>query len=293
VHYSTRFSPEMVRLGIKSDREAGLTVMAIRKKYQVSRNTVRRWVRRADPISRSSRPRLEPRRMALELEARILAARADSRRGPNMLSAMLGIPASTIYKVLRRHGISRLFPKEKLPSTRYEHDMPGSLVHVDVKKLGRIGLCADSRKRRRFQGHECLHLMIDDCTRLGYAEIHPSETAWACTASFERGVAWFASLGITVQRVLTDRGAAYTSHLWRDISQLQGIRHQLIRPRRPQTNGKCERWIRTIVDECLRGQAYGDLEARAKAIQRFVNYYNTTRPHMALDGKAPFQKLFG
>ena len=293
MHYTTRFSPELIRLGIKADRAAGLTFATIERKYQVSRNTVRRWLRRLDPSSRSSRPARQPRRLAVELELRILEARKESRRGPNMLSMMLGgVPASTIYKVLRRHGINRLFPKEKLPTIRYEHDAPGAMIHIDVKKLGRIGLCADTRQRRRYPGHECLHVMIDDCSRLGYVEVHSSETAWASTAFLEHSVEWFKSLGISVQRVLTDRGSAYTSRLWRDTCQLIGIRHQLIRPRRPQTNGKCERWIRTIVDECLRGRAYGSLDARAEVIQRFVIYYNTARPHMALKGKSPFQRVF-
>ena len=293
MYYITRFSPEHVRLGIKADRKAGLTFAAIQRKYQVSRNTVRRWLRRQEAVSQSSRPLHQPRRLAPQLEARILALRTREGRGPNTLSMMLGgVPASTIYKVLRRHDKNRLFTKEKHPTIRYEHDAPGAMIHVDVKKLGRIGLCADSYKRRRYQGHECLHLMIDDFSRLGYAEIHSSETVWACTAFLEHGVEWFKSLGITVQRVLTDRGSAYTSRVWRDTCALIDVRHHLIRPRRPQTNGKCERWIRTIVDECLRGRAHGSLAARAEAIQRFVVHYNTARPHMALKGKTPFQRVF-
>ena len=291
MHYTTRFAPESIREGIVAARRSGMTVAQIQRSFNVSKHTVYRWLNRSDTQTRSSRPHRQPRWLGAEIEQRIVAARQELRWGPNRLANHLGMPASTVHKVLRRHGINRLAPKEHLPAVAYQKDVPGELVHVDVKKLGRLGLEADQRLRRRFPGHECLHLMIDDCTRIGYAEIHPIETAATSTAFFERAVDWYASIGIGVQRVMSDRGAAYTSLRWRDTCQLLGLRPIYTRPRRPQTNGKCERWIRTIVDEALRGRAYGSLQARARVIGNYVNNYNTRRQHTALGGLTPFQKL--
>lgn len=291
MHYTTRWDVSAVRAGIVADRHAGMLVRQIQAKYQVSKHTVYRWLRRERFESRSSRPHRQPRRLAPEVEQRIIEARRAQRLGPNMLAFQLHLPASTVYKVLKRHGINRLAPTTRLPSVRYELPTPGALVHIDVKKLGRLGLHADPRQRRRFPGHECLHVAIDDCTRIGYAEIHPNELATTAAAFLERLVLWYASIGIRIERVMTDRGAAYTSRLFRDTCQLLGIRHVLIRPRHPQTNGKCERWIRTISDEVLKGRAYGMLEARAEAIKNYVNYYNTQRPHTALGGRTPFLRL--
>lgn len=291
MHYTTRWDIEALRADIVADRKAGLLIREIRAKYRISKHTVYRWLHRATFESRSSRPHRQPRRLRPEIEQRIIDARQSLKLGPDMLGFELHVPASTVYKVLKRHGINRLAPKNQLPAVRYEHATPGALVHVDVKKLGTFGLFDDPKPRRKAPGYECLHVAIDDCTRIGYPEIHPNEMAMTASASLERMVRWYASIGIRVERVMTDRGAAYTSQLWRDTCQLLGIRHVLIRPRRPQTNGKCERWIRTIADEALRGRAYGTLEARANALANYVNRYNTRRPHTALGGRTPFQML--
>lgn len=291
MHYTTRWDVATIRSGIAADRQMGMLVREIQAKYQVSKHTVYRWLRRASFESRSSRPRRQPRRLTEEIEQRIIAARQQRRIGPNMLAYELHLPASTVYKVLKRHGINRLFPKERLPAVRYEHAKPGALIHVDVKKLGTLGLYTDRRERRGRPAHECLHVAIDDCTRIGYAEIHPNELASTATGFLERMGHWYASIGIPAERVMTDRGACYTSKYWGDTSQLLGIRHILIRPRRPQTNGKVERWIRTIADAVLKGRAYGTTEARAHHVFNFINYFNTGRPHTALGGRTPFQKL--
>jgi transposase InsO family protein len=291
MHYSTRFDPKSFRASFVADRKAGLKQCEILRKYRIAKSTLQRWLKRDSMESRRSTPHRQPRRLSAEVEQRIIEARLRLHWGPNRLSYLLGIPASTIYKVLKRYGINRLFPKNKLPVVRYEMSEPGALVHVDVKKLGTLGLYDDPRKRRRGPGHECMHVAKDDCTRTGYAEIHPNETAAAATAFLERMVAWFASIGVKVERVMTDHGVAYTSSYWRDDCQLLGIRHVLIPVRHPQTNGKVERLIRTISDEVLKGRAYGTTEARARALENYLAFYNTKRQHTALGGLTPFQKL--
>jgi len=291
MHYTTRWDAEAIRSSIVADRKTGMIVREIQRKYNVSKHTVYRWLKRPDCKSRPSTPHHQPKRLTAEVEQRVIAARQQRKVGPNVLGFELAMPASTVYKVLRRHGINKLFPKSHLPSVRYELPTPGAMLHIDVKKLGTLGLFDAPHKRRHGPGYECMHVAIDDCTRVGRAEIHPNETANTATACLERMVRWYASIGVPVQRVMTDHGPTYTSSYWRDTCQLLGIRHVLIRPRRPQTNGKCERWIRTISDEALKGRAYGSLQARADAIDKYVNHYNTGRLHTAIGGKTPFQRL--
>ncbi len=291
MHYSTRYAPETFHAQYVANRKAGLTIRELQQKFQVSKSTLYRWLKRDSMENRRSTPHHQPRRLNAEVEQRIIAARQQLRWGPNRLADHLGIPASTIYKVLKRHGINRLFPKCTLPSVRYEMATPGALVHVDVKKLGTLGLYDDPHKRRHGPGHECLHVAIDDCGRVAYAEIHGNETACTAIAFLERMIIWFASIGVKVERVMTDRGVAYTSSYWRDVCQLLGIRHVLIPVRHPQTNGKVERLIRTISDEALKGHVYGTIEARARELENYINDYNTRRRHTAIGGLTPFQRL--
>ena len=289
MYYSTRFKAETTRAALIADYKGGVRLCDLRIKYRLAKSTIYRWVNRTSVATRSSRPHRQPRRLDPQIEQRIIAARQAAHVGPDRLSNQLGIPASTIYKVLKRHGINRLFPKTKLPARRYEHPVPGDLVHADVKKLGSIGLSGLHRWRRG--PGECLHLMIDDHSRALYVEVHPNETAATTCAVLERGVEWFASLGVQVRRVLSDRGRNYISGHWRDTAQLLGIRAMYCRVRRPQTNGKCERVIRTIVDEALRNRDLGNEQARAHAIEKYVAYYNSRRQHTALGGLVPFQRL--
>ena len=291
MHYSTRLGYATIRASWVADRKAGLKQREILQKHRISKGTLYRWLKRDSMESRRSTPHRQPRKLSAAVEQRILDARIALHWGPNRLSYLLGIPASTIYKVLKRRGINRLFPKSKLPIVRYEMSTPGALVHVDVKKLGTLGLYDDPHKRRRGPGHECLHVAIDDCARIGYAEIHPDETAATATAFLERMVVWFASIGVKIQRVMTDHGVAYTSSYWRDDCQLLEIRHILIPVRHPQTNGKVERFIRTISDEVLKGRVYGTTEARARVLENYLPYYNTERQHTAIGGLTPFQRL--
>jgi transposase InsO family protein len=289
MYYNTRFKAETIRAALIDDHNHGMRMRDLRSKYRLAKSTIYRWIKRPSVLTRSSRPQRQPRRLHPQIEQRILAARQAARVGPNRLSDQLGIPASTIYKVLKRHGINRLFPKIKLPAVRYEHPEAGDLVHVDVKKLGAIGLSGPHCWGRG--PGECLHLMIDDHSRALYVEIHANETAATSSAFLERGVEWFASLGVQVRRVLSDRGRNYISGHWRDTAQLLGMRAIYCRIRHPQTNGKCERVIRTIVDEALRNRDLGNEQARAHTIEKYVAYYNSRRQHTALGGLVPLQRL--
>jgi len=271
---------------------AGMSVAAISEKFKVTRTTVYRWLRRSSLESRSPVPRYQPRKVPALVEERVRAAREQTGRGPWYIGIMLGMPTSTVYKILCRLGINRLVPPlPAIPIRRYEYPRPGGLVHVDVKKLGTKGLVRMPWTVRRQLGYQCLHVMVDDCSRFVFAAIYPDETADSSAEFLERGIAHFAGLGVSVERVLTDNGPAYKSERWHNSCQLLGVRAMHTRPYRPQTNGKCERWHRTLMQEALVGFVLPTLEARAVVIENFVNRYNTHRPHKALGGKTPLRRL--
>jgi transposase InsO family protein len=269
-----------------------MSVKAISEKFKVDPTTVYRWLRRPTLESRSAVPHHQPRKVAPEVEEKVRLLREQTARGPWYIGILLGMPTSTVYKILCRLGMNRLVqPPAPLPVRRYEYRRPGELVHVDVKKLGTKGLVRLPRTMRRQLGFQCLHVMSDDCSRFVFTAIYPDETAGSAAEFLERGIAHFAALGVTVERVLTDNGSAYKSERWVNTCDLLGIRALRTRPYRPQTNGKCERWHRTLMQEALAACAFPSLEARAVVIENFVNHYNTARPHKALNGKTPLAKL--
>ena len=291
--YCTTDSPRgAVRARMVEAHRSGMTVSAIADRFKVARTTVYRWIRAASLESLLPIPRYQPRKTPALIEARVVAARTETGRGPWYIAMQLGMASSTVYKILRRHGINRLAPPvPAVPVRRYEYAHPGELMHVDVKKLGTRGLVAMPRSVNRHLGYECLHVMVDDCSRYVYAEILPDETAHTAAEFLERAIAHFASLGVRVQRVLTDNGAAYLSERWRDTCALLGVRAVRTRPHHPQTNGKVERWNRTLNDEGLPARVLPSLQARSVVIDNFVRDYNTKRRHKALNGKTPLRRL--
>ncbi|MGE0025989.1 MAG: IS481 family transposase, partial [Thermoleophilia bacterium] len=215
-------------------------------------------------------PARQPRRTSAEIEQRILVARARSRYGPQRLGAILGVPASTVGKVLARHGLSRL-PRPARPEViRYERARPGELLHVDTKRLGRfhaIGkrILCDGVQRSPRAGWHNLHVAVDDHTRIAYCEVLEGQGAEASCAFLARAVAWFADAhGIRIERVLSDNAHAYRSHAWRDLCERLGIERRRTRPYTPRTNGKAEAFIGTALREMLlsasSGQAGAPLE---------------------------------
>ena len=212
------------------------------------------------------------------------------------MAGQLGLPASTVWKVLRRHGVSRLRLPAREPVQRYERARPGELVHVDIKKLGRfwtVGkrIYGDRLARNRRAGWQYLHLAIDDHSRLAYCELLPSESPADCVAFLRRAVAWYAEHGVTVERVLSDNGNGYRSFAWRDACAELGIQRRYTRPRRPQTNGKAEALVKTLLREWAYRFAYPSSVHRAHALAGYLRWYNRHRPHGSLAGQPPISRV--
>jgi transposase InsO family protein len=283
----------------------------------VSRQTAYRWVRRyathgeAGLLDRPSRPHTSPRRTPAELEAQILALRAANRRGPVWLAAQLGAHPSTIGRVLRRHQVpllrdldpvtgAQLRPRRSSPR-RYERARPGELVHLDVKKLGRIpqgggwrlhGRAAGDRVRARGIGYDYVHVAVDDHTRLAYAEVLDDERGPTCAGFLTRAGSFFAAQGISIQRVLTDNALAYRhSQAFATALTSLGASPRFIRPHCPWTNGKAERFIRTLTSEWAYQQPWLSTTERTAALPGWLQHYNTQRPHTALGGHPPTSRL--
>ena len=245
---------------------------------------------------RPSRPKRQPRRLAPECEAEIAALRARTQAGPLVLAAILARPASTIGKVLRRLGLSRLPKPAREPVVRYERERAGELLHVDTKRLNRFwhvgkAILKDGRRRSTGAGWHFLHVAIDDHSRLAYGEILASEDGQACAAFLARALAWYREQGIVVERVLTDNAGAYRSRPWRAVCAGNRVRRRFTRPYRPQTNGKAEALIKTLLREWAYRFAYPTSELRSRALPSYLRWYNHRRPHSSLGGRPPISRV--
>jgi transposase InsO family protein len=243
-----------------------------------------------------STPKRQPRRLPAAAEAEILAVRARVQAGPVVIGAIVGRAASTVGKVLRRAGCSRLPRPERDPVVRYERARPGELVHVDIKKLGRffaVGkrILADGVQRSRGAGWHYLHVAVDDHSRLAYAELLPSERKHDCLAFLTRALAWYREQGVVVERVLTDNGNGYRSRDWKAVCAKQGVQPRYTRPRRPQTNGKAEALIKTLLREWAYRFAYPTSTHRTRALPGYLRWYNRRRPHSSLGGRPPLNRV--
>ncbi|MEX5718990.1 IS481 family transposase [Geodermatophilus maliterrae] len=287
----------------------------VAKQLGVSRQTVYKWVRRwraegqAGLADRSSRPHRIPRATTAERVAEIIAARRAHHAGPVRLAAILGIAASTIGAVLARAAVPRLAEVDRLTGqllrgrrhseVRYEREQPGDLLHVDVKKLGRVpdggGWRVHGRSeevRGRGNGWDYVHVAIDDHTRLAYAEVLPDERTGTCAGFLTRAVAWFAARGVAVARVLTDNAKSYrVGRAWSAACARLGIARRFIKPGRPWTNGKAERFNRTLQTEWAYATAWSCNDKRTAALDGWLTHYNTARSHSALGGHPPISRL--
>jgi transposase InsO family protein len=241
-------------------------------------------------------PRHQPRRLPRELEQRILEARAFAKAGPLIVACQLGLPASTVWKVLRRYGVSRLRRPVRGPVVRYERERPGELVHVDIKRLGRFWTVGKRIHRDRLTrspnaGWQYLHLAVDDNSRLAYAELLASESPADCVAFLRRAVGWYAERGIAIERVLSDNGNGYRSRAWAAACAELGVARRHTRPRRPQTNGKAEALVKTLLREWAYRFAYPTSAHRARALSGYLRWYNRHRPHGSLGGQPPISRV--
>jgi len=317
-HRNARLTPFARRL-IVERVQAGHPVAHVAKAMGVSRQCAHRWINRFNEVGddgvedRSSRPHTSPNQTDPDIEERVLAARREHRCGPDQLTHDLGVPARTITRILRRNGVPRLHDCDpmtgelirasKTTAVRYERDRPGELVHVDVKKLGRIpdggGWKAHGRqmgstaaKKKTKIGFDYVHSMVDDHSRLAYSEIHADEQGDTCAGFIERAAAFFASHAITIERVMTDNHWSYNkSHTVAAVIADLGATHKFIRPHCPWQNGKVERFNRTLQIEWAYRQIYETNDARAAALPNFLHRYNNHRRHHALGGQPPISRL--
>jgi len=303
--------------------EEGWSTSRAAEFFNVSWRTADRWAQRyraEGPVGmndRSSARHTQHAKTPQPVVRKIVHLRWKQRLGPVQIGGRLGVPASTVHAVLVRCRLNRLSHIDRVtgePARRYERSRPGELIHVDVTKFGnvpdgggwrfvgieqgranrratrdRTGI--KSRKYHPRVGNCFVHTVIDDYSRVAYAEIHDDEKAVTAAAVLYRAVAWFAERGVNVERVLSDNGSAYISHLWRDSCAELGIEHKRTRPRRPQTNGKIERLHRTLADGWAYKKLYTSEDVRRAALPGWLHQYNHHRPHSALGGLPPVTRL--
>jgi transposase InsO family protein len=313
LHGNARTCPNSRRLLVERVLEQGWSVTAAAEAAGVTERTVYRWLRRwreegaAGLLDRSSRPHRSPRRLA---QAKVEAIRVlrKLRMTAAQIAEILGLALSTVSLWLKRVGLgkrSRLAPPE--PPNRYERRQPGELVHVDIKQLGRISARGaghrvtgnrSSQAARREGGvlkgqtrFEYLHVMVDDHSRLAYAEVLATLTARCAVAFLRRAVAWFKEHGVQIMAVMSDNGSAYIAHGYRTALAALGLRHLRIRPYRPRTNGKAERFIQTLLNEWAYERLYGSSAERTAALPLFLDRYNFRRPHGSLGHQPPASRL--
>lgn len=291
----------------------GWTLRRAAERMQVSAATASKWARRyrnGETLEdHSSRPHSSPTKTPIRTERRIVALRFTHRWGPHRIAYHLHLARSTVERVLRRYQMPKLahvdratgLPVRAVKPIRYEHAAPGDLIHVDIKKLGRIPdggghrvhgrIIGNRHNKKRGRGYSYLHHAVDDQSRLAYSEILPDERKETATTFLERAREWFAAAGVTVRAVLTDNGACYRSRMFRRHLAALGIKHRFTRPYRPQTNGKVERFNRTLVQEWAYSRPYETDEARAAAYGLWLHHYNFHRPHTGIGGLTPAQRV--
>jgi len=270
----------------------------------VSIRTVHKWLARfrtegaAGLADRSSRPyRLNRPTPDRTIEA-IIALRRQRFTGKH-IALELGVSPATVSRVLKRAGLSRMRDLEPAePVRRYQYEQPGALIHIDIKKLGRferIGhrISGDrtGQSNSRGVGWEFVHVVIDDASRVGFSQIYPDEKAVSAVAFLKAAIAYYLSLGVTVTRVMTDNGACYKAHAFRDACKALGLRHIRTKPYTPRTNGKAERFIQTALREWAYAQAYPTSDRRADELPIWLHRYNWHRPHSSLGAKTPISRL--
>jgi transposase InsO family protein len=301
LHNNARSCPASRALLVRRILE-GMPVTGAASQAGVSRRTAYKWKKRFEEageaalVDRSSRPHRMPRQVHPARVEEVLRLRKRRYTG-SQIAVRAGISSATVARILARHGLSRLDsldPKE--PVVRYQRDRPGELIHVDTKKLGRIGcvghrITGNRRQNARGIGWEFVHVAIDDATRLAYAEVLPNERSPCSIGFLKRSARWFQNRGVTIQAVMSDNSSCYVSHRFNAACQKLNLRHLRTRPYRPRTNGKAERFIQTLLREWAYKRSYSTSSQRTDRLSRYLNHYNLRRPHAALNRRTPAQRL--
>jgi transposase InsO family protein len=291
--------------------EQGSTLRAAAAAFSVSPATAHRWWHRWSAagedarttlsclFDRSSRPRRSPRQLAPELAERICACRRQTGWGPRLVAGATGFCHSTVWKVLKRAGISRPARAVREAANRYEWPCPGDLLHIDTSEYARFQrpghrVTGDrsSQDRQHRDGVDIVHAIVDDHSRLAYAEVHDDQKAATIVGFLERALAFYANHGITARRLMTDNAWAYArSRVVRELLVKQQIRHLTTKPYRPRTNGKVERFHQTMAREWAYGLVYQSHRDRTRALPHWLKHYNHTRPHSSLGGLPPISRV--
>ena len=300
---------------------AGWPAAHVAEQLGVSRATVYKWLRRhaeggdSALVDRCSRPVRMPARTPKRLEQKVLAARKRRQRGAVVLAAELGMNPSTVGRILRRYEVPHLATIDPITGqpvrssrrsgNRYEHSAPGAMIHVDVKKLGRIPagggwrlhgrdapVSVANRHKKTKIGYDYVHTAIDDHTRLAYSEVHADEKDPTCAGFLHRALAWFAAHSIHVRRILTDNALVYRHGTdWGWVCSAWQLKRRFTKPGCPWTNGKAERFNRTLLNEWAYARAWTSNRLRRRGLDRFLVHYNTRRGHSALGGHPPISRL--
>jgi transposase InsO family protein len=302
LHANAKTTPRSRLDMVRCVLERGWTQERTADSFHVSVATVRKWARRyraqgeAGLADRRSDPRRMPRRTPVELREEIERLRRR-RFTAHRIARRLGLPLSTVSRILKQRGLGRLRllePPERV--VRYQREHAGSLVHLDTKKLGKIGrighrITGDRRSRVRGIGWEYAHVAVDDATRTSFTQMHRDERQETAVRCLRRMVRWYAAHGVRVAQVMTDNGSAYRSKAFQKACAELGIRHLFTKPYRPQTNGKAERFIQTLLREWAYAKPYKTSRQRTAALDGWLRYYNRRRPHTALGYRTPWVAL--
>ena len=304
IHKNARLTPAGREGMVRRAVEGGQTPKALSKAVGVCPRTVRKWVKRfrAEGVAglrdRSSRPHRLRRPTPIETVARIEALRRQRWTGAQ-IAGETGVSKATVSRVLRRLGLNRLKALEPAePIRRYERENPGELIHIDIKKLGRFNrtghrITGDrtGQSNSRGVGWEFVHVCIDDASRVAYVEIKKDERKASAVAFLKAAVAYYAKLGVTVERVMTDNGSCYRSRAFARACKRLGLKHIRTRPYTPKTNGKAERFIQTALREWAYAKAYHHSNERGAELPLWLHRYNWHRPHGSLDAMPPVSRL--
>lgn len=300
---------------------AGWPPAHVAEQLGISRSTVYKWLRRYEQggeaalADRSSRPKRMPQRTPEGVERKVLAARRRLKRGAVVLAAELGMNPSTVGRILARHDVPHLSAIDPITGeavrssrrspNRYEHPVPGAMVHIDVKKLGRIpagggwrlhsrdaAISVANRHKRTPIGYDYIHTAIDDYTRLAYSEVLPDEKDPTCAGFLYRAMSWFAAHGVAVHQILTDNALVYRRGTdWAGTCSAWGLTRRFTKPGCPWTNGKAERFNRTLLNEWAYARPWTSNSQRTRGLDQFLDRYNTQRGHSALGGRPPISRL--